>query len=267
MPIQAIYGAVMSELNPIRRAWAEQQPAFGVFMSIPSPYAIELCASAGIDYVCIDMQHGLSSYASLPAEIAACHAGGAAPIVRPAANEFWQIGRALDLGALGVLVPLVSSPEEAAAAVSACRYGPAGRRSYGPTLISRVVGSSDPATLEHEALCIVMIETLEGLDKVEQIAAVPGLDGIYYGPADLAISLGVTPAEAADNREHAGAIERIRRAAETNGIAAGAHCNTGVQARARADQGFTFITVTSDSRALSVGVEQELAVARAQLPR
>jgi len=252
----------MSELNPIRAAWADQRPAFGVFMSIPSPYAVELCASAGVDYVCIDMQHGLSSYESLPAEIAACRAGGAAPIVRPAANEFWQIGRALDLGALGVLVPLVSSPEEAAAAVAACHYGPAGRRSYGPTLISRVVGSSDPSTLEREALCIVMIETREGLEQVEQIAAVAGLDGIYYGPADLAISLGVAPAEAADDPEHAAAIERICRAAEANGIAAGAHCGTGSQARERAEQGFTFITITSDSRTLSAGVEQELAAAR-----
>ena len=257
----------MSELNPIRRAWAEQRPAFGVFTAIPSPYAVELCASAGVDYVCIDTQHGLSGYESLAAEIAACRTGGAAPIVRPAANEFWQIGKALDLGALGVLVPLVSNPEEAAAAVSACRYGPAGRRSYGPTLISRVVGSSDPSALEREALCIVMIETREGLEQVEQIAAVPGLDGIYYGPADLAISLGVTPADAPANREHAEAIERIRQAAESNGIAAGAHCTTGAQARERADQGFTFITVTSDSRTLSLGVEQELAAARAQSPR
>jgi len=216
--------------------------------------------------VCIDMQHGLSSYESLPAEIAACRAGGAAPIVRPAANEFWQIGRALDLGALGVIVPLVSSPEEAAAAVSACRYGPTGRRSYGPSLIAHSVGSSDPSVLEREALCIVMIETLEGLERVEQIAAVPGLDGIYYGPADLAISLGTPPGEAASSREHAEAIERIRRAAETNGIAACAHCGTGAQASERAAQGFTLITITIDSRALAAGVELELAAARANRP-
>jgi 4-hydroxy-2-oxoheptanedioate aldolase len=256
----------MGELNPIRRAWAEHRAAFGVFTSIPSPYAVELCASAGVDYVCIDMQHGLTSYESLPAQIAACRAGAAAPIVRPAANEYWQIGRALDLGALGVIVPLVSTPEEAAAAVSACRYAPTGTRSYGPTLIARSVGSSDPSALEREALCIVMIETLEGLDRVEQIAAVPGVDGIYYGPADLAISLGVPPAEAASSREHAEAIERIRRAAEASGIAAGAHCTTGAQASERADQGFTVITITSDSRALAVGVELELAAARANGP-
>jgi 4-hydroxy-2-oxoheptanedioate aldolase len=252
----------MDELNAIRRAWAQQQPAFGVFMSIPSPYAVELCASAGVDYVCIDMQHGLSGYESLPAQIAACLSGGAAPIVRPSANEYWQIGRALDLGALGVIVPLVSSPQEAADAVAACRYGPVGQRSYGPTLVARIVGSADPSALEHEALCIVMIETREGLEQVEQIAAVPGLDGIYYGPADLAISLGTTPAESASNRQHAEAIERIRRAAQANGIAAGAHCFTGAQARERSAQGFTLITVTSDSRVLSVGVEQELAAAR-----
>jgi 4-hydroxy-2-oxoheptanedioate aldolase len=253
----------VSDLNAVRRAWAQAQPAFGVFMSIPSPFAVELCASAGVDYVCIDMQHGLSSYETLPGEIAACLAGGAAPIVRPSANEYWQIGRALDLGALGVLVPLVSSPQEAAAAVAACRYGPSGRRSYGPTLVARTVGSTDPAALEREALCIVMIETLEGLEQVEQIAAVPGLDGIYYGPADLAISLGIPPAESAASREHAEAIDRIRRAAQASGIAAGAHCVTGAQARERVAQGFTLITITSDSRVLSAGVEQELAAARA----
>jgi 4-hydroxy-2-oxoheptanedioate aldolase len=254
----------MSELNPIRRAWAQQRPAFGAFSAIPSPLAVELLARGGLDYVCIDMQHGLSGYESLPGVIAACRAAGAAPIVRPAANEAWQIGRALDMGALGVLVPLVSSPQEAAAAVAACRYGPEGRRSYGPILIAGVVGSSDPAALAREALCIVMIETREGLERVEEIAAVPGLDGLYYGPADLAISLGLTPAQAAASSEHAEAIERIRRAALANGIAAGAHCATGERARERVAQGFTLITVSSDSHVLSTGIERELAAARGE---
>jgi len=252
----------MSEPNAIRRAWGDGRPALGVFITISSPSAIETCARTGIDYVCIDMQHGLSSYTSLPAEIAACRAGGAAPIVRPAANELWQIGRALDLGASGVVVPLVSSPEEAAAAVAACRYAPAGRRSYGPALIAAAVGSSEPAELEREALCIVMIETREGLERVEEIASTPGVDALYCGPADLALSLGITPAQAASSREHAEAIERIRQAAQAAGIAAGAHCQSGEQARERAAQGFRLITIATDARLLAAAVAHELGVAR-----
>ena len=253
----------MDELNPIRRAWAEHRPAFGVFGSMPSSFSAELCASAGVDYVCLDLQHGLGHFDSLPAQIAACWAAGAAPIVRPPSNQAWQIGKALDLGALGVIVPLVSDADAAAAAVSACRYAPAGTRSHGPLRIARIVGSDDPRTLEREALCFVMVETREGLEQVERIAATPGLDGIYIGPSDLAVSLGIAPSAAATNSEHAAAVERIRAVCQEAGIASGMHCHSGAQAQERAAQGFQFITFAADWRLLSDGVARELAVARA----
>jgi 4-hydroxy-2-oxoheptanedioate aldolase len=254
-------GAV-DELNPIRRAWSDGRPAFGVWASIPSPLSVEFAARGGVDYVCIDLQHGLGSFDSLSAQITACWAAGAAPIVRPHSNETWQIGKALDLGALAVIVPLVSDAAAATAAVSACRYPPVGTRSHGPLRIAGIVGSDDPRTLEREALCFVMVETREGLDQVEQIAATPGLDGIYIGPADLAISLGLAPSAYATSSEHAAAVEHIRAACEAAGIASGMHCHSGAEAHARVAQGFQVITVATDSPLLRDSVARELATAR-----
>jgi 4-hydroxy-2-oxoheptanedioate aldolase len=251
----------MSELNPIRTAWVEGRPAFGIFAAIASPFTAELSASGGVDYVCFDLQHGVGSFDSLPAQIATCWAAGAAPIVRPPSNEAWQIGKALDLGALGVIVPLVSNAAEAAAAVSACRYAPVGTRSYAPLRIGGIVGSEDPRAIEREALCFVMVENREGLEQIDQIAATPGLDGVYIGPSDLAVSLGLA-ADAWTHSDHVAAVERIRVACQGAGIAIGMHCRNGAQARERAAQGFTVITVATDSRLLHDSVTRELGLAR-----
>src|SRR3712207_9007899 len=122
-------------------------------------------------------------------------------------------------GAPGPLAPLKSSSESRKRAVAACRTPRRGIRSYGPVRAARVIGSRDPEDLAGEVLCIVMVETREGLERVEEIAATPGLDGIYIGPADLALSLGLPPTLDIQEDEHAQAVERIRVACHRNGIA------------------------------------------------
>ncbi len=228
---------------------------------IPDAFAAELVARAGYDYVCVDGQHGLADFSEMVSIFQATGAAGATPLARVLANDAGLIGRTLDAGALGVIVPLVNNAEEATRAVAACRYPPDGSRSYGPVRASEVVGSTVPEDLG-EVLCFVMLETREGLEKVEEIAATPGLDGIYIGPADLALSLGLSPTMEITEKDHVEAVGRIQDACRRNGIATGIHCGAGGWARKHAEAGFEVVTVTMDTKLLTEAARRELEVAR-----
>src|SRR5690606_38044485 len=162
-------------------------------------------------YVCVDMQHGAVDYSDAVGMLQAIHAQGATPIARVPSNDLATIGKVLDAGALGVVVPLVNTAEEAAAAVAACRYPPNGGRSFGPVRASTVIGSRDPRDLE-QIVVAVMVETREGLDNVDEIAATPGLDAIYVGPADLALALDLPPAYERPEPVPTEAIDTLREA-------------------------------------------------------
>jgi 4-hydroxy-2-oxoheptanedioate aldolase len=250
-------------VNPLRARWAADEAAFGLWSSIPSAFVAELVARAGADYVCVDLQHGLASFEGLTPQLLAIQLGGAVPLVRVAANEPWQIGKALDQGALGVIVPLVETAEEAARAVAACRYPPDGTRSFGPARAATVIGSLDPAELGREVVCFVMVETRRGVENLEAIVATPGLDGIYVGPSDLAVSLGVSPRSRDLGDEHAAAVEAIRAACAAHGVVAGMHCATGDVARDFAAAGFRLVTAAMDFTVLGAGAARELRAARA----
>jgi 4-hydroxy-2-oxoheptanedioate aldolase len=248
--------------NPIREIWAGDRPAFGLWSVMPGTTGAEILAKAGADYVCVDQQHGVIDYGSMAPMFQAIRAGGAAPITRVLSNDPFLIMKALDAGSWGVIVPLVNSAEDAARAVSACRYPPQGIRSFGPVLAADVIGSRDPEELGGKVVCLVMVETREALERVGEIAATPGLDGIYIGPSDLALSLGLPPTLEIMEGEHAEAVERIREACHRNGIAAGIHSPSGEWARRHAEAGFDLITVASDAPLLRGAAGQEMATAR-----
>jgi 4-hydroxy-2-oxoheptanedioate aldolase len=248
--------------NPIKEAWAEGRAVFGLWSVTPGPAGAEILAQAGADYVCVDQQHGLIDYDSMVPMLQAIRAGGSAPITRVLANDPFLIMKALDAGAWAVIAPLVNSADDAARAVSACRYPPLGIRSFGPVRAAGVIGSRDPEDLGGEVLCLVMVETREGLERVEEIAATPGLDGIYIGPSDLALSLGLSPGLEIKEGEHAEAVRRIREACHEHGIAAGIHSPEGEWARRHAEAGFDLITVASDAPLLRGAASREIATAR-----
>jgi 4-hydroxy-2-oxoheptanedioate aldolase len=252
----------MASINRVKQAWSSARPAFGFWSTIPDAFAVELIAGLDLDYICVDQQHGVIGYASMVSMVRTIESAGATPIVRVPNNEPWMLMRILDAGALGVIVPMVNDAAEAARAVSACRFPPEGARSYGPIRASSVVGSKDPEALANEVLCMVQIETLEGLRNVEEIAATPGLDGIYIGPADLALGLGLPLDLGSGKAEHAEAIERVREACQKNGIAAGLHGTSGESAREYAEQGFSIVNVAVDYLLLPAAVRQEVDKAR-----
>ena len=248
--------------NRVREAWAGSRPALGVWLALPGLGGAQMCSDPGLDYACIDQQHGLIDYDGFLGMLSGITARGVAPVTRVPDLSPAYIGKVLDAGAQGVIAPLVNTAEDAAAVVAACRYPPDGIRSYGPIRSSISLGSRDPEELGADALSIVMVETRQGVDNVEQIAATSGLDGIYIGPADLALGLGLPPALDKDEPEHVEAVARIRDACLQNGIAAGIQCGSGVAAARYVEEGFTFVTVTKDSALLTGGVARELAAAQ-----
>ena len=165
-------------------------------------------------------------------------------------------------GIQGVIVPMVNNRAEAQKAVAACRYGIGNTRSYGPLRASMVMNSRDVSVVGDQVLCFVMVETREGVDNVEEIASTPGLDGIYIGPADLALGLGLPPDLDKQEPEHVAAVEKILRACQKNKIVPGIQCGSGKAARAQVERGFRMVTYFKDSAALSSAAEQDLAIAR-----
>src|SRR5829696_9682480 len=229
---------------------------------MPGSIGAESLAGAGADYVCVDQQHGVIDYDSMVPMFQVIRGGGAAPITRVLSNDPFLIMKALDAGSWAVIVPLVNSAEDAARAVSACRYPPRGMRSFGPVRAAGVIGSRDPEELGGEVVCLVMVETREALERVEEIAATPGLDGIYVGPSDLALSLGLPPTLEVAEDEHAEAVRRISEACHERGIAAGIHSPSGDWARRHAEAGFDLVTVATDAPLLRGAALRELTVAR-----
>jgi 4-hydroxy-2-oxoheptanedioate aldolase len=189
-------------------------PAIGLWASIPSSLTAEAAALAGPDYVVIDQQHGAVDAPTMTAMLQAIASAGVAPLVRVARNEAWTIGNVLDLGAAGVIVPMVEDGEQAARAVAACRYAPDGLRSFGALR----------ASAEAPPLCLVMIETRAGVERADEIARTPGLDGIYVGPSDLALTLGLQPTIRLEHPPVLEALDTVRAACGQAGLIAGVHC-------------------------------------------
>jgi 4-hydroxy-2-oxoheptanedioate aldolase len=248
----------------LNEPWRAGQPAIGLLSSIGDPFLLQALAAAGADFVCIDMQHGTAHEGSLVGAIQAVVAGGSVPLVRvPEANSA-QIMKVLDSGARGVVVPLVESRAEAERVVKACRFPPAGQRSFGPFLASINAATSDPRELEKVA-SIVMIETRAGIDNLDEIVGTEGLTAVYVGPVDLSLSLGLDPGSF-EAPEFVAVLDRIRSACQQHGVVAGLHCYDGTMAGRYIEQGFGMVTVTLDTYLFRSALAVELGRARAAAP-
>jgi 4-hydroxy-2-oxoheptanedioate aldolase len=235
------------------------QPALGLWCTIGDPLLAEALGSVGPDYVCVDMQHGANHDGNLVSMLQAVAIGGSTPLVRVTENNPGLIMKALDAGAAGVIVPLVDTGAEAARAVDACRFPPAGRRSYGPFRASMHAGSA-PRQLDDVA-CIAMVETRTGLDNLADIAATDGLTGIYVGPSDLSLALGLAPASY-DAPEFEAALDAIQAACKEHGLVVGIHCYEGTTAAEYVRRGFGMVTVAVELRLLRAALTSELGRAR-----
>lgn len=234
----------------------------GAWISLREAIAVQMACSAGYDYVCIDLQHGLADYADVAPLVQAAARTGTTPLVRVPWNEPGIIGRVLDAGALGVIIPMVNSAEEAARAVAACRYPPEGARSFGPALAATTYGGGYVGTANRDVACIPMIETRRAVEHIDEILAVPGIDAIYVGPADLSFSYGMPPSLDNPDEGFAATLATIIDACQRHGLVPGIHANAALAAKRR-DAGFRLITVGSDLGGLAAGLRQDLTTATA----
>jgi 4-hydroxy-2-oxoheptanedioate aldolase len=243
-------------VNSLRERWKAGEPTLGAWCTIPSSWTAEVAARSGHDWVCIDTQHGLIGYDVMLPMLQAISAGGVPSLVRVPWNEPGAIMKALDAGAGGVIVPMVNSVEEARAAVAATRYPPDGIRSMGP------VRARDVNSEWRHPLCIVMIETVQAVAQAHEILAVPGIDAVFVGPNDLAVSAGLDSSYEGRHPEHRRLIEKIAEAARASGVAAGIMCGSAEVARQWHEIGFVMLGLQSDTRLLVASSEELVANAR-----
>lgn len=242
--------------NRLRTA-ATDGTAFGVWCTIPSGAVTEQLALTDPDYVCIDCQHGLIDYADMLAMLQAMARIDVTSVVRVVSHDHAVIGKVLDAGADAVIVPMVNDRAQAEHVASACRYAPTGVRSYGPVRATATVGSAETDVLDAHVLCLVMIETERGVANADEICSTPGIDGVYIGPADLAISLGERPGGLIPGR-HTEAVEHVLDRCNARGIIPAIHSYDGATARQYAAMGFRMVTVGVDLRLLRAAVVSEL---------
>jgi 4-hydroxy-2-oxoheptanedioate aldolase len=248
-------------LNNLKIKLSAGQPAVGIWTNSGSPFMTELIGLADPDYVVIDAQHGFLGSDTARLCLLALARMSTTPLVRVPSIDAGFIGQMLDAGAQGVVVPMVESAQDAQRAVAACRMGEGGIRSFGPVRASQTFGR-DPAVLSSEVLCIVMIETARGVDNVEEIVGVDGVDGVCIGPADLAVSYGLSPGPELIPGVHEDGIERVREACVRRGVAVGMPCTSGDIARELIARGFNLVGVGFDTQWVRAGAREELDRAR-----
>lgn len=245
------------------RRLRERERLVGYWIACDNPVGTERIASLGYDYIGVDGQHGVMHQPGWQSAMLAIDSWQvSAGLIRVPSADPVAIGTALDTGARGVIVPMVDSPEQALTAVRACRHHPAGTRSLAGPVRGELRVGSVPSAIDDEIACIVMIETASALENLDAICAVPGLDAVYVGPADLSAALGARwfgdPTASADLEA---ALERITETARRAGIACGIHCLDGKSAARRLTEGFTFATVSSDITHLQQIAASHLAAA------
>ncbi len=248
--------------NTSLSAWRRGEQTIGCWLSLANSYTAEAISKLGFDWVCIDMQHGLVDYTDLTNMLPAISNSDATPLVRVPWNEPYEIMKALDAGAYGVIVPMVNNREEAAQAVAACRYPPDGTRSFGPIRAALYAGKGYAQEANDQIACIAMIETVEGIEKVEEIVTTPGLNGIYIGPADLALALGLPVSGDQPQQEHLQVVTRIRDVCRRHNVAVGIHTSSLEYAQKYLELGLNFVTLRSESGHMMTNAARELAVAR-----
>ncbi|OGT25032.1 MAG: hypothetical protein A2Z17_06535, partial [Gammaproteobacteria bacterium RBG_16_66_13] len=249
--------------NAVKERIRHGMPTFGLWISLPCPSSVELLASFGMDWLLFDTEHGPATLETTEDLIRAAERSGVLPITRVAANDAALIKQALDRGAYGVLVPLVSSAAEARSAVRAAKYPPDGIRGVAGTRVNRF-GMDLPqyfAAWNEQVLVACQVETAEAVEHIDEIAAVAGLDVLFIGPNDLSASLNVF--RQFDQPAFTNAVDKIQQAARTHGVAVGYLASGAEETLACVERGFLFVGAGSDARLLGSAAATLVSTIRA----
>jgi 4-hydroxy-2-oxoheptanedioate aldolase len=237
--------------NTLREAWTSGRKTINGWLGIPSTVSAEAMAQGGWDSITVDCQHGPIDFQASVACFQAIAPYACTPMARVPWLEPGIIMKLLDAGAYGIICPMVNTREEAERFVGACRYYPAGYRSFGPTRVSWYAGADYYQHANASILTLAMIETRQALSNLDDILSVPGLDGVYVGPADLAITLGEQPVGDPTSTVTLGAIREIVAKTKAKGLFAGIHTASAEGARDKTAMGYDFATILADTALLS----------------
>ncbi|MCY4461128.1 MAG: aldolase/citrate lyase family protein [Albidovulum sp.] len=219
--------------------------ALGAWMFFREAIVAGTVSKLGYDFVCVDMQHGMQSFDDLTKMIGAIHHGGAVPLVRSESCDTGLAGRYLDAGAAGIIFPMVNSKEQAMVCVQACHYPPRGERSMGAIGASLYFGE-DYFDFSNTITCAIpMIETREAVENIDSILEVDGIDVVFVGPSDLAISYGLSPSNDNPDPSFQAALTRIVERCNAHGVVAGVYSSAQV-AQKRIDSGFRLLSISTD---------------------
>ena len=249
-------------VNTAKQKMLQGKPAFGFGIGLGSPAAVETLAYSDADFLLLDRQHGTWGEDSLNQALMATSHSPAIPMARVLYNEYGLIGRLLDEGMMGIIIPMVNTPEDAAAAANACRFPPIGSRSWGWGR-AKVYGGDYSDWIDDQIFVAVQIETKQAVENAEAIMATPGVDGCWVGPSDLSLSLGFHPSQMDTRDEHAEALQAVLKACRNTGKIPGIAGRSVADGVARAELGFQFITAGSDVGFLMSGAADALATLRA----
>ncbi len=239
--------------NRLREIWAGGKAATNCWLAIPSIMSAEIIAHQGWDSLTIDMQHGQADYHAMVAMLVAISTTPAVPLVRIPWNNPGDVTRALDAGVYGVICPNVDTVEQCRQFIDAARYAPMGMRSVGPHRAAIYGGSNYLTESNATLLTIVQIESALGLQNVDAIAKVEGLDMLYIGPSDLGLSLGRSPNADPTDPVTVKAMDDILAAAKRAGLKSGIYCASVAYAKQMVAKGFDLVTVTNDQTLLGSG--------------
>lgn len=244
--------------NKVREIWASGGVVKNGWLALESTMAAEGMASVGWDSCTVDLQHGFADELTARQLFQVIGRYDCTPLARVAWNDPAKIMRVLDDGCYGIICPMVNTPEDATMLVKNSKFPPLGERSYGPQR-GLLYGGADYAAKANETIInMAMIETREAMSNLESICRTDGIDGIYVGPSDLALSLGHPPAGVPVIPEVVGAIEEIVRRARDCGVVAGIHCGSVEMAKDWIAKGFQFVTVYTDFVAMMTKARENL---------
>jgi 4-hydroxy-2-oxoheptanedioate aldolase len=247
--------------NHVRAKLKRGESSVGTWLTLPDPVAARLMARVGFDWLTVELEHSPTSLETAAHSLAIIASSGPAPLVRVPVNSVENIKRVLDIGAWGIVVPMVNTRAEAEAVVAAARYGPIGSRSIGGQLHAANF-ETDAATYyakaNDEILVVVMAEHVKAIENAEEIISVPGIDAVFIGPNDLHNSMCKPPCFESDDAQFVQALDHILKVARKHGVAAGIHVLDAEAAQRRIAQGFQFIAVTSEA-GMMLSKAQEIA--------
>jgi 2-keto-3-deoxy-L-rhamnonate aldolase RhmA len=246
----------------LRAALARPRPVLGTWIKLPATEVVELVALAGFDLVVIDLEHSPIDLETAHRLIGTALNVGVSPVVRVADLHPGLVQRLLDAGAEGVMVPHVDTPDQARAAAAAARFPPLGTRGVGATSRAGQWGALPLAQYlrfgQEEVVLIAQVESAEGVANTAAIAAVPGVDALLVGAADLAVSQGTTPADPAVRTQIASVVAQGRAAGLPVGTAGGA---TADAVRAALDDGFDLVLLSNDATLLGTAARAAVETA------